>query len=115
MTVHKSVDPKIIDDLIRRIMSVVIPDKVILFGSGAKGEMGPNSDLDILVVTSGPVHRGLITEEIYMNLIGIGQAVDVVVATPDDIERYHNNPYLVIEPALREGQVIYERGTSITG
>jgi predicted nucleotidyltransferase len=111
---YKAVDRIIIEELIRRIIKVVVPDKVILFGSGARGEMGPNSDLDILVVTSEPVHRGHLTEDIYMNLIGIGQAVDVVVATPEDIERYHNNPYLVIEPALREGQVIYERCTSFT-
>jgi hypothetical protein len=44
-----------------------------------------------------------------MNLFGVGQAVDVVVVTPEDIERYGNSPALVIEPALREGKVVCAR------
>ena len=115
MSRGKPVDRKIIDELIRRIVKVAAPDKLILFGSGARGEMGPNSDLDILVITAGPVHRGRLTEDIYMKLIGIGQAVDVVVVTPEDVERYRDNPYLVIEPALRDGRVIYERAAPAAG
>jgi hypothetical protein len=42
-----------------------------------------------------------------MNMFGVGQAVDVVVVKPDDIERYGNSHALVIAPALREGKVIY--------
>jgi hypothetical protein len=46
-------------------------------------------------------------EDIYMNLIGVGQAVDAVVVTPEDVERYGDCPALIIEPALREGKVVY--------
>ena len=42
-----------------------------------------------------------------MNLIRVGQAVDVVVVTPEDVERYRDCPALIIEPALREGEVVY--------
>jgi hypothetical protein len=42
-----------------------------------------------------------------MRLIGVGRAVDVVVVTPEDIERFGASPALFIEPALREGKVIY--------
>ncbi len=45
--------------------------------------------------------------DIYMNLIGVGQAVDVVVVTPEDVERYRDCPALIIKPALREGKVVY--------
>lgn len=69
--------------------------------------MGPDSDVDLLVIKSGQFHRGRLTEEIYMSLIGVGQATDVVVATPEDIERYRHSPALVIAPALQEGKVIY--------
>ena len=44
-----------------------------------------------------------------MNLIGVGVSVDAVVVTSDDIERYGNANGLVLETALREGKVIYER------
>ena len=42
-----------------------------------------------------------------MNLHGVGQAVDVIVVTPQQVERYRNTPWLIIAPALREGREIY--------
>ena len=104
---RKSPDKKKLAEIIRRIVEVAKPDKIIMFGSAAKGEMGPNSDVDLLVIKSGDIHRGHLTEEIYMNLFGVGQAVDVVVVTPEDVERNRDSFALVIYPALREGKVIY--------
>jgi predicted nucleotidyltransferase len=100
------VKQEILDEIIRRIVEVAQPEKIILFGSAVRGEMGPNSDVDVLVVKSG-VHRRRLAQAIYMNLIGVDQAVDVVVVTPEDIERYKDSFALVIEPALREGEVVY--------
>ncbi|MDY7079441.1 MAG: nucleotidyltransferase domain-containing protein [Chloroflexota bacterium] len=102
------VKQQVLDKIIQRIVAVAQPEKIIVFGSAARGEMGPNSDIDLLVVKSG-VHRRRLAQEIYMNLIGVGQAVDVVVVTPEDIERYKDSFALVIEPALREGRVVYAR------
>ena len=98
-----------LNEIIKRIVEEVEPDKIILFGSAARGDMGPNSDVDLLVVKSGVVHRGQLAGDIYMNLIGVERAVDVVVVTPEDIERYKDSIALVIRPALREGKVIYAR------
>jgi len=97
-----------LDQVIQRIVQVAQPEKVILFGSAARGKMGPNSDLDLLVVKSG-AHRRRLAQAIYRNLVGVGRAVDVVVVTPEDIERYQDSFALVIEPALREGKVVYAR------
>jgi hypothetical protein len=47
------------------------------------------------------------TDEIYLSLIGVGRAVDVVVVTPEDVDRYRDARALVIAPALREGRVVY--------
>ncbi|MBA7567795.1 hypothetical protein ES708_09512 [subsurface metagenome] len=103
----KTPDKKKLDEIIRRIVEVAKPDKIIMFGSAAKGELGPDSDVDLLVISSGKFHRGRMTEEIYMNLYGVGQAVDIVVVTPEDVERYRDNFAVVIYPALREGKVVY--------
>jgi hypothetical protein len=46
--------------------------------------------------------------------MGVDQAVDVVVATPEDLERYRDTPGLVFAPALRDGKVIYERAAVST-
>ena len=101
------VDQEVLNEIVRRIVEVAQPEKIIMFGSAARGEMGPHSDVDLLVVKSGVAHRGQLTGEIYMNLIGVRQAVDVIVATPEDIDRYRDSIALVIRPALREGKVIY--------
>ncbi|MEA3338948.1 MAG: nucleotidyltransferase domain-containing protein [Chloroflexota bacterium] len=96
-----------LDGIIRRIVEVAQPEKIIMFGSAVRGEMGPHSDVDLLVVKSGVRHRGRLAGDIYMKLIGAGQAVDVIVVTPEDIERYRDSIGLIIKPALQEGKVIY--------
>jgi predicted nucleotidyltransferase len=96
-----------LDEIIHRIVEVAQPDRIILFGSAARDQMGANSDVDLLVIKSGHFHRGRLTEEIYMNLFGVGQAVDVVVVTPEDVVRYRDSLALVIRPALEEGRLVY--------
>ena len=95
------------DDVIRRIVEVAQPEKIILFGSATRGEMNRHSDIDLLVVKEG-MHRRDMAGRIYENLWGVGAAVDVVVVTPADVERYKDSHALVIKPALREGRVVYE-------
>ena len=103
---RRTLAQKTLDDIIRRIVEVAHPEKIILFGSAARGEMGPNSDVDLLVIKSG-AHRLDLTGQIYMNMHGAGEAVDIIVVTPEDVERYGNSHALVIAPALREGKVVY--------
>jgi predicted nucleotidyltransferase len=107
MTTQENADSNALDEIVRRIVRVAAPERIILFGSAARGEAGPTSDLDLLVIKSGDYHRGQLTEEIYLSLIGAGRAVDVVVVTPEDVDRYRDSVGLVIAPALCEGRVIY--------
>src|SRR3990172_2750312 len=78
-----TIAPEKLDLIIQRIVEVAKPEKIILFGSAARGSMGPNSDVDLLVVKSG-ANRLDLMGEIYRNLHGVGEPVDVIVATPDD-------------------------------
>lgn len=103
----RTMDQKTLQAIVQRIVAVAKPEKIIMFGSAARGEMGPHSDVDLLVVKRGEYHRGHLTEEIYMNLIGVGQAVDVIVVTPAEVEKYKDSAALVIYPAVREGKVVY--------
>ncbi|MFH1906882.1 MAG: nucleotidyltransferase domain-containing protein [Chloroflexota bacterium] len=102
------VKEEVLKEIIRRVVEVAQPEKIILFGSAARGEARPDSDIDLLVVKSG-AHRRRLAQSIYMNLFGVGRAVDVVVVRPEDLERYKDSFALVIEPALREGRVVYAR------
>jgi len=98
---------EILGEIVRRIVEIACPEKIILFGSAARGEMGPNSDVDLLVVKSGDFDRIRLVGDIYVNLHGVGQAVDVILVTPEQIERYRNTHCLIIAPALQEGKEIY--------
>ena len=96
-----------LDDIIERIVQVAEPEKIILFGSAARGEMDRHSDMDLLVIRDCASRRDL-GARIRRKLYGVRAAVDVVVVTPDDVERYKDSHALVIKPALREGRVVYE-------
>jgi predicted nucleotidyltransferase len=102
-----SVKRKVLADVIRRVVEAAQPDKIILFGSAARGEMGPNSDLDLLVIKGGKYHHRRITTEIYSHLAGVGAPVDVIVATPEEVERYRDSHCMVICPAMKEGKLVY--------
>ena len=104
---ERMLDQQTLDDIIRRIVEVAQPEKIILFGSAARGEMGPHSDVDLLIVKAGE-NATDVTKRIYRNMRGAGAAVDAIVVSPEYIERYKNSHALVVKPALREGRVVYE-------
>lgn len=107
MAAKRGLSEKKLREIIRRVVKVAQPEKIILFGSAARGEMGPNSDVDLLVVKTGKFHQGRITGEIYMNLQGVGVPVDIILVTPEQVEKYAQTDFLVISPALREGKEVY--------
>lgn len=96
----------ILQEIVRRIVAAVRPEKIILFGSAAREQMGPDSDLDLLVIKPCG-HRRRTARKIERSLIGIGIPTDVIVAKPQDIERYKDTIGLIYRPALREGKTIY--------
>ncbi len=106
MSERRTVDEATVREIVRRIRELAEPERIIVFGSAAREEMGPNSDVDVLVVKSG-VHRRKLAADIYAALTGVGRAVDVVVVTPEDIERFGTSPGTILEPALREGRVVH--------
>jgi uncharacterized protein len=103
---NKTSLPEVLREVVRRIVLAVQPERIILFGSSARGDAKADSDIDVLVVKPCAQRRE-VAGKIYRALIGVGRAVDVVVATPDDLERYRNSPSMVIAPAINEGREIY--------
>ena len=102
-----ALDPDTLDEIVRRIVAVAAPEKIILFGSAARGDTDRHSDVDLLIVKDG-AHRRRLATRIYRHLRGVDAAVDVIVVTPDDVERYGDSHALIIKPALSEGKVVYE-------
>lgn len=99
--------PSMLDGLVRRIIAAVHPVRIILFGSAARGEMGPHSDLDVLVVLPTGTEIRRAEEAIYRALWGFGLGTDIVAVTEEDIQRHGSNRYLVIHTALTQGKELY--------
>lgn len=98
-----------IEEIVRRIVAQFDPQKVIVFGSVARRQAGPDSDVDLLVVMLVHGSRRKAAIEIDRELIGIAVPADVIVVTPEELERDANQIGTTLEPALREGRVLYER------
>ena len=106
MKAKMTLSEKMLQEIVRRIVAAVQPEKIILFGSAARQEMGADSDLDLLVIKPCG-HRRRTARIIERSLIGIGIPTDIIVAKPKDIERYKDTIGLIYRPALRDGKVIY--------
>ncbi len=89
------------------MVDVAHPDQIILFGSAARGQLGPDSDVDLLVVKSGLTNRRRLEEEIHLNFFGLGVPVDIIVVTSEEIEKYRDKLGTVIQPALDGGIEVY--------
>src|SRR3990172_5428116 len=81
----RSVSPDVLNEVIRRVVEVARPLRVVLFGSAAKGTMGPDSDLDLLVVVPDGTHRRHTANRIYHGLCGLGYSKHVIVVTEKDV------------------------------
>ncbi len=101
------IDQDTMKEIIRRIVHVAKPDRIVLFGSVARGEAREESDIDLLVVKKGVPHRRRLAQEIYVSLIGIPMPIDIIVVTPEDIEELKDTIGTIIPDALNEGIEIY--------
>ncbi|MEO7273450.1 MAG: nucleotidyltransferase domain-containing protein [Vicinamibacterales bacterium] len=92
---------------LERIVTAAQPDRVILFGSAARGTADSYSDLDFLVIKRNLSSRRQLAQTIYRALVGIRASVDVVVVTPEDVEALQDGVGTIIGPAMREGREVY--------
>ena len=103
------VDEAVLAEVVRRLVEAVDPDKIILFGSRARGDYRADSDLDLLVIKASeePQHRREIRA--YKALSGLGVPKDILWYTPEEVEDWSAVKYHVATRAMREGRVIYEK------
>ena len=97
-------------EVVSGIVTKVDPVRIILFGSAAHDEMGPNSDLDLLVVLDElkPWETPRLMGEIRF-AIRAPMAIDVFVTDLEECERRKDVVGSLHYWPLREGEVIYER------
>jgi predicted nucleotidyltransferase len=98
---------ELLEEMVRRIVGSVSPLRIILFGSAARGEMRPESDLDVLVVMPDGCDCLGIAMKLHRQLRGFQYAKDILVVPASDVTNHGNNPYRVIHTALTEGKELY--------
>jgi len=98
-----------IQEMVHRIVENFHPERVVLFGSYARGTAGPDSDVDLLVVMQRKKSNVDTCVEIRGVLHGLGLAKDIVVATPNEWKKYSDIAGSLIRTAHEEGKTLYER------
>ena len=99
-----------IDQIVNIIVSTIAPEKIILFGSYAKGNYRKNSDIDILILKKGLKNERDITNRLYMNLFNerISVPVDLIAMDYDKFDQLNNDIGYIYKTIKQEGKVIYE-------
>lgn len=109
MNKPKASAKRAIQQMVERIVAQFDPDQIILFGSHARGDAGPDSDVDLLVVVPVMGSRREKAIEIGVALHGIRVPKDIVVTTPEEFGWRRSVPGTIERPAALEGIVLYAR------
>ena len=103
----------IIDEMVQALVEEADPEKVILFGSRARGDSRQHSDVDLIVVEAAPFgpersrHKEMV--RLRQTLRPFRVPVDVLVYSQEEVDYWRDSLNYVLARALREGRVMYER------
>ena len=105
----KQTAEELIREMTDRIVNAMHPIKVILFGSYARGEASRDSDVDLLVVMPAIRNKREDAISVRRILADLPVGKDIILTTPEELERRGDLVGSILRPALREGKVLYER------
>ncbi len=105
----QQVNEIVLQEVVRRIVAAVNPERIILFGSYASGTPNRHSDLDILVVMESALPRYRRAVPIYQALAGLLIPKDVLVYTPEEIEAWSEVSGAFITSIMAQGEILYEK------
>jgi predicted nucleotidyltransferase len=102
------VDETLLNEIVERILRVARPDRIILFGSAATGQMTKDSDIDLLIVERAPGNRHAESVAIADAIGDIAYPVDVKVIASERFEATKRIVGGIAYPAYKYGRVLYE-------
>ena len=96
-----------IRQIVEQVVRLVNPLRIMLFGSVAAGRIGPDSDLDFLVVVSEKQQPDMVLDRLNTGVRRGAMPCDFMVVTPRTLRQHRNNPGLVYGEILKRGRIIY--------
>ena len=102
------VSASLLEKVVHRIVDAVRPEKIILFGSRARGDERSGSDIDILVIANSTEPRYRRSAPLYGVLSDVLVSMDILVYSPEEVKEWSEVPQAFVTTAIREGQVLYE-------
>jgi predicted nucleotidyltransferase len=103
------INPEKIQEIVQKIVQNYDPDKIILFGSHARGDVHKDSDLDFIIVKQTDTPNPYRSVDIRKFLFGIMVPMDIKVYTPDEFTTYSSSRYSFLTNALKTSILLYER------
>jgi predicted nucleotidyltransferase len=101
-------DDPLLVEIVRRLVQVYSPERVYLFGSAARGQAGPDSDYDFLVVVPDDTPRKVReTKAVFQALLDIDAPIDVLVWTRGDFDGRLHLQVSFPSTVVREGKLLY--------
>ena len=109
---YTSVTEDLLQEITRRIVEALHPEKIILFGSYACGEPAWDSDVDLLVVTNALRHESVFERHRAVSALFPHRrfAMDVLVRTPMELQQQLEKGYGLFHDIVTQGRILYERG-----
>ncbi|MEW5822632.1 MAG: nucleotidyltransferase domain-containing protein [Cyanobacteriota bacterium] len=101
-------DQRIIKQIVNVVLSVIKPEKIILFGSQSYGNPSTDSDYDILIIIDGIQDHYKLLKKLYRKMIEVDAAVDIILKNTEEVEESKQRLVSVVKDALNKGTVIYE-------
>lgn len=109
MILMRPFDTEKLTQLVQKIVMTVNPERIVLFGSRARGDYRPDSDLDLLIIQKSSLPRYRRAAPIRHAISGLFPSKDIVVYTPEEVLEWEDVPNAFVTTALSEGKVLYEK------
>lgn len=106
---YPAVTDALLAEVVDRILGAGSPERIVLFGSRARGDARPDSDLDLLIIEESDLAPARRDARYYRALAGVLPAKDILVFTPQELAQWEHVPYAFTTTILREGRTLYAR------